>query len=108
MNLSKIADCLSRSKSTISGEIRRGTFDSYYSPINSENRFIARLSRNKILFLNNIFREFVFDKLIRQRRSSTAIAGRIKTFSEPGLKVLHETIYKFIYSDEGLSLNLLS
>ena len=108
MNITKIAEYLNRSKSTISREIKRGSINNNYSPSYSEERFISKLSRNKSLFLDNNLRDFVTDKIINCRWSPAAISGRLKSFPEPKLKASYETIYKFIFSAEGISLNLPS
>ena len=108
VSITKIAEHLNRSKSTISREIKRGSINSNYCPIYSEERFISGLSRNKALFLDNNLRDFVIDKIVNCRWSPAAISGRIKAFSDLKLKASYETIYKFVFSPEGLSLNLPS
>ena len=65
-SITKIAEHLNRSKSTISREIKRGTTNNNYCPIYSEERFISGLSRNKALFLDNNLRNFVIDKIVCQ------------------------------------------
>ena len=107
-SITQISSILDRSKSTISREIKRGTINDLYSPDHSENRFIAGLSRNKALFLDKDLRDFVIDKLVNHRWSPAAIAGRLRAFSELGLKASYETIYKFAFSEEGISLSLPS
>jgi IS30 family transposase len=108
VSITKIAQYLSRSKSTISREIKRGTINSNYCPIYSEEKFVSGLSRNKALFLNKNLRDFVIDKIVNSRWSPAAIAGRIEAFPDLKLKASHETIYKFVFSQEGISLNLPS
>lgn len=107
-SITKIAEHLNRSKSTISREIKRGTTNNNYCPIYSEERFISGLSRNKALFLDNNLRNFVIDKIVNCRWSPAAISGRIKTFHDLKLKASYETIYKFVFSEEGIALNLPS
>ena len=108
VNITKIAKYLNRSKSTISREIKRGSINNNYSPSYSEERFISKLSRNKALFLDDNLRNFVVDKIINCRWSPAAISGRCKSFPELKLKASYETIYKFVFSAEGISLNLPS
>jgi len=107
-NITAIAKDLDRSKSTISREIKRGSINNSYCPSYSEERFISKLSRNKALFLDSNLRNFVVDKIINCRWSPAAISGRIKSFPELKLKASYETIYKFVFSAEGISLNLPS
>lgn len=108
MSVTKIAQYLNRSKSTISREIKRGRVNNSYCPNHSEAKFISGISRNKALFFDNNLRDFVVDKLVNCRWSPAAISGRIKAFPELKLKTSHETIYKFVFSEEGVSLNLPS
>jgi IS30 family transposase len=108
MNITKIAKNLNRSKSTISREIKRGTTNNSYCPVYSEERFISGLSRNKALFLGDNLRNFVIDKIVNCRWSPAAIAGRLKAFPALKLKASYETIYKFVFSTEGIALNLPS
>ena len=108
VNITKIAEYLNRSKSTISREIKRGTINNSYCPIYSEEKFVSGLSRNKVLFLDNNLRNFVIDKLVNRRWSPAAIAGRLNAFPELKLKASYETIYKFVFSTEGIALNLPS
>lgn len=108
MSITKIAEFLNRSKSTISREIKRGTINNSYCPNYSEQRFVSGLSRNKALFLDSNLRNFVIDKLVNCRWSPAAISGRIKAFPELKLKASYETIYKFVFSQEGIPLNLPS
>ena len=108
MSITKIAECLNRSKSTISREIKRGSLNNSYSPTYSEEKFISGLSRNKPLFFDNKLRDFVIDKIVNCRWSPAAISGRLKAFPELKLKASYETIYKFVFSSEGIALNLPS
>lgn len=105
-SITKIAKILNRSKSTISREIKRGAVNNSYNPVYSEEKFISGLSRNKALFLNDELRNFVVDKIINCRWSPSAISGRIKAFHNTEFKASHETIYKFVFSQEGIALNL--
>jgi IS30 family transposase len=108
MNITQISKYLNRSKSTISREIKRGTINNNYCPIYSEERFVSGLSRNKSLFIDNKLRDYVVDKIVNSRWSPSAISGRIRAFPDLKLKASYETIYKFVFSEEGISLNLPS
>ena len=108
VSITKIAEFLNRSKSTISREIKRGTINSSYCPTYSEERFVSGLPRNKALFLDDNLRNFAVDKIINCRWSPAAISGRLKAFPELKLKASYETIYKFVFSPEGIALNLPS
>lgn len=62
LSITKIAEYLNSSKSTISREIKRGSINNSYCPIYSEERFISGLSRNKALFFTDNLRDFVIEK----------------------------------------------
>lgn len=60
------------------------------------------------MFLDNNLRNFVIDKIVNCRWSPAAISGRIKAVHDLKLKASYEAIYKFIFIEEGISLNLPS
>lgn len=102
-----IAQLLDRNKSTISREIARCKQDPLgYLPDRAESCMRSRLRRNLGLFRSSLLREHVI-KHLKLGHTPEQIAGRSKlTNSE--MRVSHETIYKFIYSTEGLKLKLSS
>ena len=106
ISLGKIAKYLGRAKSTISREVKRGRVKELYCSEYAESKFILGLSRNKALFLNQDLRQFVVNKIVHHRWSPAAIAGRLKVFPQSRFRVSSETIYKFIFSDEGRALQL--
>lgn len=100
-----IAKLLDRHKSSISREIARCKQDPLgYLPDRAEGRMRTRLRRNQGLFRSSWLKEHVIECL-KLGHTPEQIAGRLK-LANSAMRVSHETIYKFIYSDEGIKLKL--
>lgn len=104
--VSEISIDLLRHKSSISRELSRCKENvGGYSPHKAHQDYSSKLSRNKELLSDSVLREYIIDKLTTSRWSPEQISGRLGLGN--GLKyACKETIYKFIYSKEGLSLGL--
>lgn len=103
ISIRQIATRLNYNPSTISREINRNSFQGHYVPIHAQ----AQSSRRKSLAgkrhpLKNprVFR-WVIQRLIRGW-SPEQISGRMKLVypHDPVMRIHHETIYRFIYSEE--------
>lgn len=107
-HITEIADNIGRHKSSISREIRRFAKGALYDASRADTLYCSKLSRNKDKFANPALLEYVASKLVIDRWSPKAIAGRLKLSPSPGglPSVSHETIYKFIFSKEGAILSL--
>ena len=102
-----IAKLLHRHKSTISREVARCKQDHLgYLPDRAEGCMRSRLRRNSGLFRSSRLKEHVIEHL-KLGHTPEQIAGRLK-LENSAMRVSHETIYRFIYSDEGLRLKLSS
>jgi IS30 family transposase len=103
LSVRAVSQKLNRQPSTISREINRNLDDNgNYSPNKAQKRAKrerqnSRLGKFKILASADIY-NYTLDKL-EQGWSPEQIAGRIK--KDLGLSVVHETIYRFIYSYFG-------
>jgi len=104
--VSEISIILARHKSTISRELRRFSHPNLYKAVQAEEAYVATLFRNKTKFSNAILFNYVVSKIKESRWSPGAIAGRLRNNKELGLTISPETIYKFIFSQEGLNLGL--
>ncbi|MBI3443283.1 IS30 family transposase [Candidatus Woesebacteria bacterium] len=99
----KIAKRLGRDTSTIGREIKRNSFKGeYYVAIHAQNTFSKRKSfagKRPPLKNQEVFR-WTITRLIRGW-SPEQIAGRMKLVfkNNPRMRIAHETIYSFIYSD---------
>ena len=99
-NQTFIAQALGRHKSSISREIKRSKSDPLgYLPDRADNIARRLLRRNPGLFRSSSLRGCVV-KLLEEGWSPEQIAGRLK-YKGSKFQISHETIYKFIYSDEG-------
>lgn len=104
----KIAKALCRSKSTIGEEIKRNTeaYEKRYDADLAQARSVRRKTRKKKppkLELDKELKEKVIEKL-REDLSPEQISGWI--LRTKGKKISYETIYKFVYSEEGRMLKL--
>lgn len=104
-NQTSIAVSLGRHKSSISRELARSKSDPLgYLPDRADDDARRLLRRNLGLFRSSSLLDLVI-KLLDDGWSPQHIAGRLK-FEQCHLQVSHETIYKFIYSPDGLKLGL--
>jgi len=106
-SLRKIAKELGRSVSSISEEVRRNSTNGEYTSIAAQ-----RLSEERNISCRRInplkspkIYSYVFTKL-RCGWSPEQIAGRLKRENNNRTAIAHETIYRFIYSREGMKRNL--
>lgn len=107
-SMRKIAFELKRDPSTISRELRRNTGNHYvgYLPDRAHIMAQKRKARHKPKLERSVeLLEYVLKKL-REKWSPEMIAGRLKFENPFGKKVCAETIYSFVYSKRGRSLEL--
>ena len=106
-SLRNIAVFLGRSPSTISDELKRNSLNNGdYVAIHAQGKANERKtkSRKRHPLKNETVYAYVIEKL-REGWSPEQIAGRLK--KEHGETVIcHETIYRFIYSDQGKKMGL--
>ena len=102
----KIAKEIGKNVSNICREIKRNSDHiGYLYPGKAQEETVQRKNKNKPkISKNEKLKSYVIDKL-EQRWSPNVIAGRYK-IENPGQKLSAETIYTWIYSDEGESLGL--
>jgi len=107
ISLRKIAKLLDRSVSSISEEVKRNSVNGEYASINAQ-----RLSqeRNTASRRTNPLKDpkiyaYVYEKL-RSGWSPEQISGRLKIDNNGKSIICHETIYRYIYSQEGKNRNL--
>ncbi|CDZ77311.1 Transposase, IS30 family [Legionella massiliensis] len=102
---SKMAKLLKVHRSTIYREIKRNRFVSlwtdnepYYLAQTAHKRYLKRRKRQVKLVCNKQLRDYVHDKL-SSGWSPWQIEGRLKRENNVGMRISHETIYRYIYSD---------
>ncbi|WPY96309.1 IS30 family transposase (plasmid) [Limimaricola variabilis] len=111
MSVASIAARLSRHRSTIYREIQRNRFQDselphlsgYYGML-AQKRAAERRHRRRKLIRMTALREAVIDRL-KAGWSPEQIAGRLR-FEEHRSTICHETIYAFVYSQDGQSQDL--
>ena len=86
LSIAKIAESLSRSKSTISRELRRNSQDGNYSPIIADNKYKLRRKNCKTdrKPSDKTLCDFVADKLLNRQWSPEEVSGRIKAEAGDG------------------------
>ena len=99
-SVTEIAQCLNRSKSTISRELRRNTQLTGYSAHQAQESYQQRRTKSKRSYKldNPDIAEYVNDKFHNHQWSPEQISGRIKQ-ENPGLEIGTYTIYRGI--DDG-------
>ena len=98
---------LGRSVSSIHTEIKRNSVNGEYQPIKAQDLSQKRntKSRRNNPLKNPQIYSYVYDKL-RSGWSPEQIAGRLKRDNNDQTVICHETIYHYVYSNEGKEKNL--
>ena len=100
--LRSIAKMLGRSVSTVSEEVKRNSVNGIYTSITaqtlSETRNTVSRRTNPLKDKNTY--SYVVEKL-RAGWSPEQISGRLKKENKDKAVICHETIYRYIYSEEG-------
>jgi IS30 family transposase len=97
---SEMAFFLKVHKSTISREIRRNKGDKGYRPVQAHEKALARrFAAAKRIKMSPVMIELV-EHYIRQDFSPEQISGFLDR--KHGVKISHETIYKYIWSDKKI------
>lgn len=106
-SLRGIAKILGRSASSISEEVKRNRVDGVYTSINAQRLSEERnnTSRRTNPLKSPKVYSYVADKL-RSGWSPEQIAGRLKKENKDVSVICHETIYRYIYSEEGRKKDL--
>ena len=101
-SLRLIARKLDRSVSSISDEVKRNSTQGEYKAIEAQELSQQRniKSRRTNPLKNSTIYRYVYDKL-RCGWSPEQIAGRLKRKNQGKTVICHETIYHYIYSEEG-------
>jgi IS30 family transposase len=106
-SIRNIAIYLGRSPSTINDELKRNSLKSgEYVAIHAQGRANERKAkgRKRHPLKNETVYAYVIEKL-REGWSPEQIAGRLRK-EHGGTVICHETIYRFIYSDQGKKMGL--
>lgn len=104
----KIGKVIGKTKSSISDEIKRNSVKGVYEAEISHAKAIQRQYQKKKrakLKISAGLRRYVVRQL-REDWSPEQIAGELRKQADGQTVVSHETIYQFIYSDEGKKLRL--
>lgn len=106
----EIARILGRAHSTISDEIKRNKmhYEQHYDAEIAQARALRRnvnKGNKKILDMRPDIKKYVIERILEDQWSPEQIAGQLRLIH--GKKIIsHETIYQFIYSEEGKQFRL--
>ena len=97
LSIAKIAESLSRSKSTISRELKRNSVNENYSPAVANDKYNLRRRNCKTdkKLSDKTLCDFVADKFLNHQWSPEQIAGRTKS-EAGGFSLSYHTIYRGI------------
>lgn len=106
-----IAERLGRDRSTIFRELRRNHFTDaemqkvvgYFGVVASKNA-LSRLQKDRKLMRQAELRDLIIER-IKDGWTPEQIAGRI-IYERASVRVCQETIYRFVYSPEGIKADL--
>lgn len=103
----EIAKILGRARSTIDRELKRNTIDKRlgYLPDEAQNLAIERKAKHGLKISRAPGLKKAIVEQLQDGWSPEVVAGRMKERAFPFL-VCHETIYQFIYGNEGRQLGL--
>lgn len=107
VSMREIARILGRSASSISEEVKRNSIDGEYKSIKAQELSERRniVSRRTNPLKSPQIYSYVFNKL-RCGWSPEQIAGRLRKENNNKTVISHETIYRYVYSKEGVRRNL--
>lgn len=97
LSITKIAESLSRSKSTVSRELRRNSENGNYSPIIADSKYKSRRENCKMdkKLSDKMLCDFVADKFLNHQWSPEQIVERAKLETR-GFSLSYHTIYRGI------------
>ena len=106
-SIRNVARILGRSVSTVSVEIKRNSVDDKYQSIAADT--LSRERNAKSRRLNPLKNSFIFSYVCDKLRcgwSPEQISGRLKKDNRGKNIICHETIYRYIYSEQGKTKKL--
>lgn len=104
LSISEIAQEISYHRSTLYRELARNSCKFGYRPDIASQQYLSRRQRPTKITTNLELRDFIISKL-KEGWSPDGIAGRLNANSK-GCIISQETIYRYIYSPEGLKFKL--
>lgn len=101
-SISKIAKHLTRSKSTISMELKRNKTRGIYMPCVAQAKYEERVRQQGLLKIerNSALLDYIKNAMIHKKWSPDAIAGKLKLDKDIALCISTESIYRFIYTSQ--------
>lgn len=100
VSINKIAQQLTRSKSTISMELKRNKVKDQYMPCVAQEKYEKRMYQQELLKIekNPMLLDYIKNAMIHNKWSPDAIAGKLKLDKNTDLYISTESIYRFVYT----------
>jgi len=100
VSMNKIAQHLTRSKSTISMELKRNKVKDKYMPCVAQEKYEKRLYQQELLKIdkNPMLLDYIKNAMIYKKWSPDAISGKLKLDKNIALSISTESIYRFVYT----------
>lgn len=100
VSMNKIAQQLTRSKSTISMELKRNKVKDQYMPCVAQEKYAKRMYQQELLKIekNSMLLDYMKNAMIHNKWSPDAIAGKLKLDKNTDLYISTESIYRFVYT----------
>ncbi len=100
VSINKIAQHLTRSKSTISMELKRNKVKGKYMPCVAQEQYKKRMHQQELLKIEKlpILLNYIKNAMIHKKWSPDAIAGKLKLDKNTACCISTESIYRFVYT----------
>jgi len=109
LSITEISKKLSRSKGTISMEIKRNKVRNKYMPCVAQEKYETRIHKQELLKIEKspALLNYIKDSMIKKKWAPDVISGTLKAENNE-LRISTESIYKFIYTSSVASKLQLS
>ena len=109
LSITEISKKLSRSKGTISMEIKRNKVRNKYMPCVAQKKYETRVHKQELLKIEKspALLNYIKDSMIKKKWAPDVISGTLKAENSE-LRISTESIYKFIYTSSVASKLQLS
>lgn len=100
VSITKIVQHLTRSKSTISIELKRNKVKDKYMPCVAQAKYENRMYQQELLKIdkNPMLLDYIKNAMIHNKWSPDAISGKLKRDKNIALSISTKSIYRFVYT----------
>ena len=100
LSINYISKKMSRSKGTISMEIKRNKVRNKYMPCIAQEKYDKRMRQQELLKIEKTPKllTYIKDAMIKKKWSPDAISGKLKLDNDVSCRISRESIYRFLYT----------